>query len=647
MDKNFRIRLGLAFLFVLLLGLGVFGRAAHLMLATSERLDHALDRQFRNDAPKIPRRGSILDRNSEPIALSVKVKSLYANPGKIDNRGEVAYLLSRGMSLKSDQIREKLKKGKSFVWIKRHLTEEEASSVERLMHKHPILNVGVGLVEESKRFYPDQSLAAQIVGFVGIDGRGLEGTELFYNNELRGSIADKKVDDGKTLVLTIDKSIQYTLQSELEEGLKKSNAVSASGIVMNADTGDILAMASFPSYNLNQFKGASALQRRNRVITDTYEPGSTVKPLLVAGALAQGVIKPDTKIFCEYGKMKIGSHWVNEAETKDKWGWLKVGEVLQHSSNVGATKIGFLFGSMSLAEWYRKMGLTQKTGVDFPGEANGYLPEYKSWSKIMLSNISFGQGISVTPIQMIRAYAAFANGGYLVRPRLVRQWGSFEGDLEKEVSIAPPEKIMDATTVNSVVEMISKVATNEGTAPKAAIPGFQIVGKTGTAQKAYPGIGYKSGKYIATFVGFVRNVKPRLVTLVLVDEPKFPYFGGEAAAPIFRKVMSAALAREGVNPLLPIETPALANSKKQPINNITQAPISPAKPAELGGGEVLSMPNLIGASARDVMQVFSKRDVDVKIRGGGVVVEQFPQPGAPFRKGTSVSFRLSYGDDVP
>ncbi len=645
MDKNFRIRLGIIFFFVSVLGVGVLGRAAGLMLMPSPRLEQAMERQFHNDAPKVPRRGNILDSHSEPIALSVKVKSLYANPGKVEQKGEAAYLVSRVINLSSDQIRAKLKARKGFVWLKRQLTDDEATAIEHLMNRKPFLQIGFGLVEESKRFYPDQNLAAQLIGFVGLDGEGLEGVELLYNKKLHGQDKGDKIADGKTLVLTIDKTIQYALQSELEEGVKSAKALGASGVVMDAETGDIVAMASYPSYNLNHFRQAPVENRRNKIVTDTYEPGSTIKPILIAGALASGVITPETKVFCEHGKMQIGRHWVNEAETKDKWGWLKVGEVIEHSSNIGATKVGFLFGSMHVANWYKKLGLAQRTGVDLPGEATGYLPDYKNWSKILLSNISFGQGISVTPIQIARAYAAFANGGYLVKPRLVRQVGNFEGELEKEVPVAPPERVMDEKVVEQVIRMMEKVPTEEGTAPKAAIPGFEVVGKTGTAQKAYPGVGYKSGKHISSFVGFVKNVKPKLVTLIVVDEPKYPYFGGETAAPIFRKVMSAALAREGVKPLLPVTAPILAEKKIKP--EMKTAPVTIPAFSALADGETVKMPNLIGASARDVLQVFNRHDVNLKMRGGGVVVEQIPAPGAPFRKGETVSIRLSYGEELP
>ncbi|NUM87728.1 MAG: transpeptidase family protein [Bdellovibrionales bacterium] len=659
MDKNFRLRLGLAFLAVVLLGTGVFVRAAWLMLVPSPRMEAALDRQFRSEAPKIPRRGYILDRNGEPIAISVKVRSLFANPGKIEHKGEAAYLLSRALpALSSNQIREKLLGKKSFVWLRRHLTEEETASVEQLLRRKPVLGIGLGLVDETKRSYPDGNLAAQIIGFTGLDNRGLEGVELGYNTVLAGRVDEGGVvHDGKNILLTIDKFLQHTLEAELREGMKNSSAAGAAGLILDADTGDILAMASVPGYDLNDYRQAPPEHRRNRVVTDTYEPGSTMKPLMVAGALQLGAIKPDARVFCENGKFQIGKHQVNEAESKDKWGWLTVGQVLQKSSNIGATKIGFLFGSGNLWTWYKTMGITEKTGIAFPGEVAGVLPDWKGWSKIHLSNISFGQGMSVTPLQVARAYAAIANGGYLVRPRIVRQLNSFEGEVEEILPVTPPVKALEPSVVSAVQKMISRVATEEGTAPKAAIPGFTVVGKTGTAQKAYPGIGYRSGKHIGSFVGFVQDIRPRYVTVITVDEPKFPYFGGETAAPIFQRVMSLALARVGAGAAQPIlltrenkierKERALARPKARDGRALASGGARPApvfRMSEAGAGE---MPDLVGASAKEVLEAFHRKDLQVRMRGAGTVVEQFPPPGAALQKGDQVSLRLSHGEEIP
>ncbi len=645
MDKHFRIRLGISFLMIAILGIGVMFRAAHLMLVPSDRLTSAMNRQFRQDPPRTPRRGYILDRNKEPIAVSMEVKSLFANPNKAKKPAEAARLLSKVLNLSESQIRSRLQSDKGFVWIKRQLSDQEREAVEDILEQKPALSVYLGLTKESKRFYPHQGLAAHLVGFTGLDSNGLEGLELFYEKELSGTYKNKKPVDGTTLVLTIDKTLQYMLEQELAVGLKDTAALSATAMIMDANNGDILAMATAPNFNPNKFGTFTAEVRRNRSVTDTYEPGSTMKPLLVAAALEEGIVSAKTPVFCEYGKYKVGKHWIRESEAKDKWGWLKVGQVLQKSSNIGATKIGNMVGPEKIYSWYKKLGITERTGIDLPGEAPGGMTRPEKWSKILQSNISFGHGLTVTPLQVIRAYASIANGGKLVTPRLVKQWNTFEGELIKEFPPIAPKQVLQPKTVKTLTEMISAVATEEGTAPKANIPGFLVAGKTGTSQKPIPGKGYRSGKHMASFVGFVRDIPVNYVVYVLVDEPKFPYYGGEAAAPIFRRVMAAALAQEGISPnpnLIPMqklgkspEAPRIKDTVKE-ISASVMAPVTELKVAD----DFWLMPQLDGMTAREVLDLFSEKDLRVQVKGTGTVKSQRPLAGALLKRGDQISIRL-------
>ncbi len=643
MDKHFRIRLGIAFLLISLLGTGVLVRAAILMLTPSERLQTAMNRQFRQDPPRLPRRGYILDRNHEPIAVSNEVKSLFANPGKVKDRWQVAALLAKPLNMNRNAILAKLHTDRTFVWIKRQLSDQEEAAVEEVLDRHPTLALSLGLGKESRRFYPDRGLASQLMGFTGMDSNGLEGIELRYERELSG--VEGKRSDGATVVSTIDKALQYALEEELAKGMHDTGAQAATAIIMNAENGDIVAMASNPTFNGNQYGQSSADQRRNRSVTDTYEPGSVMKPLMVSGAVDQGVITPKTKVFGEYGKFQIGKHWVHESEAKEKWGWITIGEVLQHSSNVGATKIGFLYGPERMYQWYRKLGFTEKTGVDLPGEQGGGIARPEKWSKIQQANISFGQGLTVTPLQVIRGYATLANGGYLVTPRLVKELRTFEGDLLKEIPPGPRKKVMEKKTTAQMSEMLERVATDDGTAPKAAIPGFTVIGKTGTAQKPIPGRGYRSGKYMASFVGFVKGVSPAYVVYVMVDEPKFPYFGGETAAPVFRRIMTAALAREGIAP--DTNLIQLSQNNKKPekphvedrIRTVAAAAAVPP-PALVPSDENWLMPDLKGLTAHDVMDLFSGKDLRLQLHGSGLVKAQLPAAGALLKKGENVAVRL-------
>jgi len=647
MDKNFRIRLGIAFLMIALLGVGVMIRAASLMLTKSDRLNIAMNRQFRQEPPRMPRRGYILDRNREPIAVSNEVKSLFGNPAKVKDRWQAAALLSKPLALPAAAIRAKLKSDRAFVWLKRQLSETEESEVEEVLERFPSLGLAFGLAKESRRFYPNRALASQVLGFTGLDNNGLEGIELFYEKELGGMPEPKaKANaDGRTVVVTIDKALQYALEEELSRGMRESGAVAATAIIMDADKGDILAMASSPSFNGNQFGHSTALQRRNRAVTDTYEPGSVVKPIVAAGALEAGVITAKSKVFCEYGKLQIGKHWVKESEVKHKWGWLSIGDVQKHSSNVGATKIGFLFGQDRLYQWYRQMGIGVKTGIDLPGEATGGIARPEKWSKILHSNVSFGQGLTTTPMQIARAYSALANGGYLVTPRLVKEIHTFEGEMVKEMAIRPKVKVMEPKTAAQVEAMLVGVSSDDGTAPKAAIPGFTVIGKTGTSQKPIPGKGYRSGKYMSSFVGYVKGVRPNYVVYVMMDEPKFPYFGGEVAAPVFRRIMTAALAREGIAPdsalpaLPPIGRKEIEKKSEDRLRLVAAAPaVAPAFLVQ--ADEDWLMPDLNGLTARDVMELFSGKDLLLRLRGSGLVKGQQPPAGALLKRGDSVAVRL-------
>jgi cell division protein FtsI (penicillin-binding protein 3) len=304
-------------------------------------------------------------------------------------------------------------------------------------------------------------------------------------------------------------------------------------------------------------------------------------------------------------------------------------------------------------QWYRHLGFAEKTGVDLPGEQSGGLVRPEKWSKILQSNLSFGQGLTVTPLQILRAYGAIANGGTLVTPRLVKEIRSFEGQLLQELPEGPKRKVMERKTAAAVEAMLAAVATDDGTGPKAAIPGFVVIGKTGTSQKPVPGKGYRSGKYMASFVGYVKGVSPRYVVYVMVDEPKYPYFGGETAAPIFRRIMTAALAREGVAPdpnLIPLTTIGKAERRvpERKAERRTASALPAQPPAALvQADDNWLMPDLHGLTARDVMSLFSGKDLRLQLRGAGLVKNQVPAPGALLKKGENVAVRLEREVAVP
>ena len=656
MDKGFRIRLGFSFMLIALFCAAVLARSSYLMLVPSKRLSEALAKQFRQAPKPQPRRGLILDRNREALAVSLEVKSLYADPGKVTAIKSLSRKLARILGMPAEKIETRLRQDKGFVWIKRYMTKEEEAKVRDLLDEDRKLNLVLGFATESKRFYPNMELAAHVIGFTGVDSHGLEGLEYAYEKELNGESLGEDAVEGKSLVLTLDKGLQHALEFELAKGAEAVGAKAASGIVMDAETGDIWAMASYPTYNPNEFAKSKPESRRNRPVTEAFEPGSTIKLTLVSGALEAGLIRPETKFFCENGKMQIGDRWIKESSQDHEWTWLSVDDIIKFSSNIGATKIGFKFGRDNLYKWYLKQGLATKTGIDLPGEASGFLAKPSAWSEVQFSNISFGQGLSVTAIQLIRSFAAIVNGGFLVVPRLV---SALEQPDTQHVEKTPIKMVrtLKLQTTRTIGRMMTRVTDLDGTGSKARLQGFAIAGKTGTAQMAAQGVGYASGKYVASFVGYPVDVKPNLIGLITVIEPNFPnIFGGEVAAPIFQKVMSVALARAGVAPNKPIDDEEIElTGPPTEVKDTTEVlAAAPERPKDLAIGLALdrlqdfeekelgkyTMPSLVGKSARQILDNFQDKPVRLDIQGNGIVVEQIPRAGEAFHRGQTVSFRL-------
>lgn len=654
MDKSFRLRLALSFLMIATLCAAVVFRSGVLMLVPSKQLSDALAKQFRQAPKPQPRRGLILDRNREPLAVSLDVRSLYADPGKVRNRKSLSRKLARMLNISAEKLEARLAQDKGFVWVKRYLNKAEELRVRTFLDENRQLNLVLGFAKESKRFYPNMHLAAHVIGFTGVDGQGLEGLEYFYDRQLSGLESSSDAIDGKNLVLTLEKGLQHTVENELQQGVEKAGGKSGTAIVMDADTGDIWAMASWPTYNLNEFQAAQPDARRNRIVTEPFEPGSTLKTILVGGALEAGLVKPESKFFCENGKMQIGDRWIKESSQDRDWTWLTVNEVIKYSSNIGATKIGMKYGKENLFKLLLKQGLATKSNIDLPGEASGVLTRPSAWSEIQFSNISFGQGMTATPIQLIRAFAAIANGGFLVQPRIVSMLEDVNNQSVERLPVRM-ERTWKPSTTRTLTRMMVGVTDAEGTGIKAKIAGFEIAGKTGTSQVAQAGVGYASGKYVASFIGFPVGVKPSLIGFVAVSEPKFPnVFGGEVAAPIFQKIMSVALARAGVHP----EGPDMEQEITITQSSIARTPPAPsadpvvdqalAKLGELQAKELgeYVMPALVGRSARQVLDAFSEKPVQLQIEGTGMVVEQWPPAGQPYHKGQVVRFRLDPPDSV-
>lgn len=495
-------------------------------------------------------RGMITDRNGEPLAISTPVKTVTANPRRVAAGRETVGALSAALNLNPDHLRRLLASDRGFVYLKRRINPDLAKQVEALDLQ------GVDLTTEYRRFYPSGEVMAHILGFTGIDDQGQEGLELTYDDWLSGTSGAKRVikdgrgrvvedvenisspQPGNELVLSIDRRLQFLAYRELKAAVNKHRARSGSAVILDSRTGEVLAMVNDPSYNPNGRRGKRRDSLRNRALTDVFEPGSTMKPFTVAAAMEQGKFKPDTPIDVSPGQMRVGRHLVRDHRN---YGLIDVATVLRKSSNVGASKIALALQPEILWRFYDGLGFGKTTESLFPGESSGRLAHFSDWSSFEQATLSFGYGLSVTPLQLARAYAVLGNDGLRLPVSLLKLEESPKG-----------ERVMRRSTARAVVEMLEAVVGTEGTAPLAAIPGYRVAGKTGTAKKSVAG-GYAEDKYLSLFVGMVPVSNPRLVMAVIIDEPGGKdFYGGKVAAPVFSKVMVDALRILNIPPDAPL-----------------------------------------------------------------------------------------------
>jgi cell division protein FtsI (penicillin-binding protein 3) len=491
-------------------------------------------------------RGMITDRNGEPLAISTPVKSVAANPKLIHGDNATIGALSSTLNLDPDRLRRLLSNDRSFVYLKRRINPDLAQQVNTLELE------GIDMLSEYRRFYPSGEVMAHIVGFTNIDDQGQEGIELAYDGWLSGTPGAKRVikdgkgrvveqvenirspSPGRDLTLSIDRRLQFLAYRELKAAVSKHHARSGSAVILDSRSGEILAMVNSPSYNPNALRGRRSDSLRNRAVTDVFEPGSTIKPFTVAAALEMGRFKPDTPIDVSPGQMKVGHYLVRDTRN---YGMIDVATVLRKSSNVGASKIALSMQPETLWKLYSRLGFGESPYSQFPGESSGRLPHFSEWSSFEQATLSFGYGLSVTPLQLARAYGVLANDGVRMPVSLLKRERREEG-----------ERVMRKSTARAVVKMLESVVSSEGTAPLAAVPGYRVAGKTGTAKKSVAG-GYAEDKYLSLFVGIAPASDPRLVMAVFIDEPRGKeYYGGLVAGPVFSRVMSGALRLMNIPP---------------------------------------------------------------------------------------------------
>jgi cell division protein FtsI (penicillin-binding protein 3) len=648
--------------FALVVATSVAGRAAYLQLIGNARLNDLAKRQFQSKVLVQARRGLIVDRNNEPLAVNSEVASLAANPKKIRNRRVLARLLSKALGIPAARISEKLKETKrDFVWIRRHIPDEKIDQFKKwgITESNGALLPGLWLVKENFRRYPHGELAAQTIGTVNIDNDGTEGIELWQNSRLEGkvvsmnairdalgrptlydasAIADAK--DGETIQLTIDASLQYSVEEALKNAMKKTRSRSGTVIVMDAVHGDLLAIATAPSFDPNARNGKSA-NKRNRALVDGYEPGSTMKPILLATALMNGS-KITDRIFGENGSIKIQGRRISESETHEKFAWISLKKMIQVSSNVAAAKLAMKLGQQKFMAGLRRFGFGARTGVGFPGELSGWLPSTKKpWQPLTLATVGFGQGIMVTPIQMVRSYAAFLNGGYLVEPRLLKNPSS-------ENEPPAPRRIMSSEVAANVISALKTVVEDDGTGKSAALDGYTVAGKTGTAQTVDPRTKrYSRTRYISSFIGFPVGVETKIVILTLLDDPRGNYYAAETAAPLFHDVLNAAVTRFGI-PMNKPATPEFERSTlavKSTFLSTSQSHPAPPGKLELQGSApdgklVFKMPELRGMTIREALSALQGHAFELDATGSGWLKSQSPEPGAKVTENDRIRLRF-------
>ncbi len=640
-EKGQRIRASLILFFLFLFLCTLTIRLAYLQIVKSQELEEKAQSQWKRTIKIEPQRGVIYDRRMRKLAVSLSLDSLYALPREIEDKEEIAEKLSPVLKEDPSQILDRFNKEKNFVWLLRKMPKDLAEKIKELG-----ISNGIGLAEESKRLYPKGTLACHLLGFAGVDDQGLEGIELFYNQYIKGSpgwllstrdargrsVLSRKdrfypPSGGYNIILTIDESIQYIAERELEKVYKEQGAKSATIIVMDPETGEILALANQPSYDLNRFEDYPSDARRNRAVTDLFEPGSALKFATAAAALAEDVVKYEDRFYCEKGSLWVSKdHVIHDIK---KYEWLTFPEVIEKSSNIGTIKLAQRLGPSKLYEYLCSFGLGSLTGIDLPGEVKGVLRKPRKWSGLSMAALPIGQEISVTAIQLATAASAIANGGVLMRPWVVKAIISKEGRIIKEFEPTPIRRVISQETAYKLTDILKGVVI-KGTGTGAQVPGYEVAGKTGTAQKVDKRIGrYSQDKAVASFLGWVPADDPRILILVVVDEPKglsseegILHYGGLIAAPVFKEVAQKTLCYLNVPP------------KKSPMGEIIRVSLSDMtlevkETGELKGKE--EMPELKGKSMREALHILNDYDLKPNFIGSGRVIKQDPPPETPLR----------------
>jgi cell division protein FtsI (penicillin-binding protein 3) len=656
--KWLRFRIFTLLVFFLILFVALISRAFQIQIFSRDNLKTLAERQHIKTLQVEPERGIIFDRNGEKLAVSVLADSVCADPSKITNLPEAAEKIASILPEDQKTILNKLSASKNFCWLARKIPPDQASSVEAL-------NIdGIFIIKEPKRFYPNGDLAGRLIGFVGLDSTGLEGLELKYENYLKGS-SEKLIwgrdakgnklyprvektavtqTESNNLILTIDSRIQHLVESKLSEAVASKGAKGGFAIVMDPKTGEILALADQPGFDPNNFSSYSVGKGKNKAITDCFDPGSTFKPFLAAGALEEGVVKETDRFNCENGMYRIADRVIHEAQRK-RYGALSVHDILKYSSNIGCIKISEQLGKDKFYDYITKFGFGSKTGIDVPGESSGLLRPLQSWTRVDASTIAFGQGVSVTAIQLITALSAIANDGTLMKPYVVRAIVDKSGQVIKKFSPMPVRNVLSPQTAKKMTAILTDVVGEvDGTGKRAKIINVSVAGKTGTSQKFDFGRGvYSSERVRTSFMGFFPSEDPQVAILVTLDEPQRDKWGGVAAAPVFKNIGEQILTCIKTN-IRDNSLPVLEDEKTGNAIKIRLVSLQGAadKAAETEDDSI--MPDFRGLSMRDVLKKAKNRGIDIQAIGSGWAIAQEPGPGKPILSQRTCAIHFSTGN---
>jgi cell division protein FtsI (penicillin-binding protein 3) len=615
------------FFILVTLFFAVIVKAIYVQIINRDKLMAYSKSQIMREVKVYPKRGQIYDRHGNPMAINVMKYNIFIFPkndkhviSKIDQLGKITTDV-----VASELKKKSLNRAGKFTWLARKidLTDEQLNKLK---------NIEDLIIEPvSSRIYPNNEIAGQLIGFVGIDNEGLSGLEYQFNEKLKGiaqvnryykdakgrpvkyntTINENKSED---IMLSIDKDIQGILEKHLKDGVLEMNANSGGAAVMDVNTGEILAIANYPSFDPNDPSLFPISSKRLAYVTDPIEPGSVFKALTIAAALDNNTAKIDTKFYCEKGRFKVGNHYITESDNKNMHEWLSVEEILKFSSNIGTTKIAFELGYPQLRKTLEKFHIGEKTGIEMSSESRGILDKKDNIDALRLSNISFGQGVATTGIHILSSYAVFANGGYYVKPTLLKVTDNTK---------IHSKRIITAETAAHMEEMLIK-AVEDGTGSNAKIPHFKVAGKTSTSQRADSRGGYSG--YISGFAGFPVDVEKKFAVFVYVDNPKKHYYGNTVAAPIFQKIVKNIIYKNK-------EYKHFANSTDN-IKKIDFVATRQAVSREVKKG---IMPNLIGLDKKSAFRILDKNGINYKSKGYGVVQKQSPEAGASLVNGQLVT----------